>query len=205
MTDRRQFNRTNTSQWSAVQRGVRPHGEKMEMERIVVLGTTGSGKSTFAKRVAKALGAKYVELDALHWHAGWRQAPPEEFRENLSLTLEQPAWVVDGNYLSARDLIWPRATLIVWLDYGFARVFARLFRRSIRRLLNRELLFNGNRESARTLFLSRDSLFLWAIESHPQLSKQIPAALREYPHIHSQVFRHPSEAESFLRHLEHAD
>jgi len=47
------------------------------MQRINVVGTSGSGKTTVARRAAEALGVPFVELDALHWEPGWQEAPDE--------------------------------------------------------------------------------------------------------------------------------
>lgn len=175
------------------------------LERIVVLGTSGSGKSHFATRAAEALGSRHVELDALHWRPGWAQAPRDEFRRQVAEIVAEPNWVLDGNYLAGRDLVWPRATAVIWLRYPFPRVFVRLLRRSIRRLVTGERVCNGNRESFRSLFLSRDSLFVWAIRSHPELATQIPDALREYPHLETHVFDGPRETEGFLGSLRRMD
>ena len=66
--------------------------------RIVVIGTTGSGKSALATRLARSLGAPFVELDALHWEPAWTAATPEAFRARAEEATRGPAWVVAGNY-----------------------------------------------------------------------------------------------------------
>src|SRR5687768_1581665 len=127
----------------------------MRQFRINVTGTTGSGKTTMARNLALKLGVPHVELDALHWDPNWTEASNEVFRERTSTALSCDEWVVDGNYSAVRDIVWSRANLIVWLDYSLPVILAQLWRRSMRRLLSQEELWNGNRESFRTLFLSR--------------------------------------------------
>ncbi len=100
------------------------------VRRIAVIGTSGSGKTTTARTLAGRLRLLHVELDALHWDAGWSMAPLAVFRERVAQALAGDAWVVDGNYGKVRDLIWPRAELLVWLDYGLPIIFWRLLWRS---------------------------------------------------------------------------
>src|SRR5437870_1299209 len=126
--------------------------------RIVVVGTTGSGKTTTAGRMAEIVGAPHVELDALHWEADWTEADTETFRRRIVEATAGERWVVDGNYAKGRDLVWPRAEMIVWLDYSIVRIFRHLFFRTTRRIVTQEELWAGNRERFRTGFMSRESL-----------------------------------------------
>ena len=84
-------------------------------------------------------------------------------------------WVMDGNYSAVRDLVWGRATAVVWLNYPFRVVLWRCLSRTIRRAITREELFSGNRESFRMSFLSRDSIILWAITSHRRVRRGVPS------------------------------
>lgn len=135
------------------------------MRRIVVVGTSGSGKTALARRLAGRLSCPYIELDALHWRPNWTEAPVEEFRERVRRAVDGDAWVVDGNYGVVRDIVWPRADTLVWLDYPLGVILWRLLRRSVQRLMTRQELWAGNREDLR-LLLSRDSIFLWALRTY---------------------------------------
>ena len=101
-----------------------------DLSRVVVVGTSCSGKTTLARRLAGILGAQHVELDALYWGREW--TPRLDFPKAVSAAVQQERWVIDGNYSAVRDLIWRRCTAIVWLDYSFARVFSRALRRTAR-------------------------------------------------------------------------
>ncbi len=174
-----------------------------DLRRTVVVGTTGSGKSTTAARLATALGLPYVELDAINWQPNWiglNETDVPLFRSRVEEAVRGDAWVVDGNYGIARDLIWPKATAVVWLDYSFGLVFWRLLRRTLRRSLRREVLWAGNRESLRRS-LSRDSILLWALKTHWRRRRSLRRRLSEPEQAHLRLFhmQRPSGAERWLR------
>lgn len=171
------------------------------MQRIIVTGSTGAGKSTLAGKLARRLGAPYVELDALYWGPGWTAASPELFRTHVDAALPPDSgWIVDGHYRAVWDLIWTRADTLVWLDYPLPLVFWRLFLRSIRRGVRHEHLFNGNYEELWTHFFTRKSLFLWLLESHGRRSREYHEALAlpEYAHLTLHRFRWPRQTQAWL-------
>ena len=132
----------------------------------MVVGTSCSGKTTLARRIAEARDMPHVELDALHWGPDWSERPLEEFRESLRARLDSERWVVDGNYSEVRDIVLSRATHAIWLNYSFSVVFWRALSRTSRRVVSGEEVFSGNRETFRTGFLSRDSIPWWVIRTH---------------------------------------
>ena len=164
--------------------------------RIVVLGTTGSGKSTLARELARRLDAAYVELDAFRHGPNWQETPDDVFRQRARDAVSGDAWVVDGNYTLARGIIWRRATTIVWLDYPFPLIFWRLFRRTLLRGILRTRLWNDNREDLWRHFLTKDSLFYWAVKTHWRRRKTLPAAFALPEHAHLQVIRLRSAQET---------
>ena len=180
-------------------------GLVMREFRINVTGTTGSGKTTMGRNLAQRLGVPHVELDALHWDPNWTEAPNEVFRERTSKALAGDEWVVDGNYSAVRDIVWTKANIVVWLDYSLPVIMARLWRRSIRRLRSQEELWNGNRETFRNLFLSRDSLFLWALQTYQKRRRDYPVLFNMPQHAHLTVvhLKSPREAVEWLSRVSH--
>src|SRR5579859_8182423 len=108
--------------------------------RIVVVGTSGSGKTTMASTIARFLGIPHVELDALHWGPRWTEAPLGVFRERVDQALSHEAWTVDGNYSKVRDIVWRRADTVVWLDYPLWLIMQRLALRTAGRIISRQEL-----------------------------------------------------------------
>lgn len=154
------------------------------MQRIVVIGTTGSGKTTMGNAIAQRLALPHVELDALNWGPSWTEVPRDIFRDRVAQAVSGGAWVVDGNYSKARNLVWSRATTIVWLDFSLPVILWRLLRRTIARTLTQEELWSGNRERIRTAFLSRDSLFIWALQTYRRRRRSYPILLSQPEHAH---------------------
>ena len=137
------------------------------MRRIVVIGTTGSGKSTLAERLAAQTGLRVIELDALFWGRDWQPVPLDLFRHRVERETKDDGWIVVGNYGQVRDLVWPNADTLIWLDLPLPLVMWRLVRRTVQRAATRtELWGTGNRESFRNAFLSRQSILLYAMKIH---------------------------------------
>ena len=86
------------------------------MQRILVIGSPGAGKSTLAARLAARLGLPLIHLDREYFGAGWTTPNKPEWREHVKALAARPAWVMEGNYASTFDLRVPRATAIIWLD-----------------------------------------------------------------------------------------
>lgn len=172
--------------------------------RAAVIGTTGSGKTTFARTLARIIGAQHIELDALHWGPDWTPQPEEAFSAQVIRGAAAARWVSDGNYHArTRDVIWARADTIVWLDYSMPRILWQLLRRTIGRVVSREELWHGNRETVRKAFFSTESLFVWAFKSHWRHRREYTQRLQapEYAHLRVLRVRTPAEALRFLESL----
>jgi len=137
------------------------------MKRIVVIGTTGSGKSRLAEELSQRTGLRIIELDALYWGSDWQGVPLELFRHRVEREIRDGGWIVVGNYGQVRDLVWPAADTLIWLDLPFPLVMSRLVRRTVRRAVTKQNLWGtGNTESLVRSFFSRQSILWWAVKTH---------------------------------------
>ena len=174
-------------------------------KRVVVVGVTSSGKSTLAETLAKRFGMDYIELDALNWEPNWQSAPLEVFRARVEKATRAARWVVAGNYRSARDLIWPKAELVIWLDYPLLIVLGQLTRRNFKRWWTQELLWGTNREPLWTHFKlwSKESLYHWLFKTYWRRKREYPELLCQPEHQHLKLIRfmHPRETAEWLQRL----
>jgi adenylate kinase family enzyme len=141
-----------------------------------------------AKRIGNILGHPHIELDAIYWQPNWNPRSHEEFREIVCQTLTGDRWVVDGNYSVVRDIVWSRATTLIWLNYSFHTVFSRALKRTLRRAWDKEILFSGNRESFKNSFLSTDSILLWVLKTYGKQRKTYPHIFKEDRYLHLDIF-----------------
>jgi adenylate kinase family enzyme len=88
------------------------------MQRVLVMGSSGSGKSTFARRLSEIAGIPFVSLDALYWKPGWVPSDNTEFGQRVAEVVRQPQWVIDGNYTSsgAGELRREISDTVIWFD-----------------------------------------------------------------------------------------
>jgi adenylate kinase family enzyme len=174
-------------------------------KRMVVIGTTSSGKSTLAKQIADTFGLDFIELDALYWEPNWKAAETDTFRERVEHATEAEKWIVAGNYSKVRDIVWSRAEAVIWLDYPFPIVFWRMLIRTIRRGVTQEELWNGNREKFwwHLKLWSDDSLFKWLFKTYWRRKRETPILLSQLENTHLKAihFKHPREAQKWLEEI----
>jgi hypothetical protein len=137
-----------------------------------------------------------VELDRLHWGAGWTPATAEELRGRVEKAIAGDGWVADGNYMGKiGTTVLERADVVVWLDPPLRTILRRLWSRTLRRIRTRDQLWGGNVESWRGAFLSRDSIFWWAVKMHVRRRRAWP---RRLAHLDVVRLRSPADAERWL-------
>jgi len=175
------------------------------VRRVVIIGNTGSGKSTLGNALAAKLGVPYADSDDLFWLPDWQEVPNDDFRAALDAATRGDGWVLVGNYLSrATDITWPRADTIVWLDLPLPLVMYRSVRRTTKRALTKEVVCNGNTEKLLFLLPERFSgevpLWQYAMRHHKVHRPIIEAMLAE-PGVTADVHRLRSRAEvqAFVR------
>ncbi|MDH4981632.1 adenylate kinase [Hyphomicrobium sp. D-2] len=104
------------------------------MQRILVIGCPGAGKSTASRRMAKALDLPLVHLDRHYWQAGWEPTSPELWRDKVRQLVAAPRWIIDGNYTGTLDLRLASADTVLHLDFSTALCISRVLRRTLRNL-----------------------------------------------------------------------
>jgi energy-coupling factor transporter ATP-binding protein EcfA2 len=128
--------------------------------RVLIAGSTGAGKSTLARAVARQLKIDYFEIDALYHGPDW--IPQPSFESSVDARIATSAWVTEWQYSSVQSRLADRADLMVWLDLPRQTVMRSVIRRTIRRSLSGAQLWNGNQEPAlRTILTDHDHIIRW--------------------------------------------
>ena len=104
------------------------------VRRILVVGATGSGKTTLARRLSTLTKIPHLELDLVRYERGWQETPLADFCGRVASIADGDSWIIDGNYAAVREPTWRRAQLVVWLDYPISIILVRLIWRTIRRI-----------------------------------------------------------------------
>lgn len=174
------------------------------MKRVVVVGTSGSGKTALAVALARLLGVPHLEMDSIFHRGGWGATPKKVFQEEVITFASEPGWVADGNYTShgTRDFLWPRADTFVWLDLPRRVVMKRVILRTLRRVATREELWSGVTEPWTNLY-SMDpgrNIMLWAWKTFDHNRSKYERCLEDGSWDHAVVHRLRSrhDVDSFL-------
>lgn len=176
------------------------------MKFINIIGTTGSGKSTFARQLAQKQQLQYIELDNLLWLDDWQESTNEALFLKLKNAIENAAtgWVIDGLYTRTIPMMMEKVDTVIWLDYSFHINLYRLTKRTFGRVISRKKLWedSNNRESLK-LMLSKESIFIWLIKSYPKNRKKYLALMQnpDYQHIRFIRLTSPQQAEKFLEQI----
>jgi adenylate kinase family enzyme len=177
----------------------------LRVNRINVVGSSGSGKTTVAIDIAEALDIPHLELDSIHHLPNWEPIDTELFRSKVTEFVSGEQWVVDGNYSKVRDLVWKRADTVVFLDLPRWRVMSRLVPRTLGRMITRRELWNGNRERFSNL-LSTDpekNLLVWSWTRHRLQMERFERAEVDprWTHIAFTRLKTPKQIRQFLDEL----
>ena len=136
--------------------------------RIAIAGGSGAGKTTLARELARRIDGVFVEVDAIQHKADWIKATVGDVSIGIHAALDgQARWVIDSICEGeVGDFISSVADIIVWLDLPLAVKLRRLLQRSWRRVRGRELLWNGNVETWRDVFVGRDAVLVRPLLTH---------------------------------------
>jgi energy-coupling factor transporter ATP-binding protein EcfA2 len=171
-------------------------------QRILILGRTGSGKTTLARELSAAIGVSHVELDALYFGTNFSTVPLSMLRDRTSAAIAGDRWVTDGNKSAVRDLCWPRADSIIWLDYPLVVSLWRLGKRALWRtsVLKAQAAGTDGDVGLSKQFLLAAKGVLTALRSHAGQRREYPRMLadRENQHLAVVRFRSPRATRRWL-------
>jgi adenylate kinase family enzyme len=162
------------------------------MERVLIIGNCGAGKSTFARELAKQVKLPVIHLDSEYWKPGWIPMSDEEFDSYILGVLKQPRWIIDGNYKRTLPLRMKYADTIIFLDYPrWLSLFRAVRRFVLAKTQQRSELQHGNPERLRWKFLK------WIITYPRKRTLQtIQDLLRQDQQLY--ILKSPQSANTFI-------
>ena len=170
------------------------------MHRVLVIGQSGSGKSTVSRLLAERLDVPHIELDALFHGPRWE--PRESFVADVDAATSADRWVVDGNYSLVRELLWSRADTLVWLDLPRTTTLRRAVARTARRVVTRVELWNGNRERLHTVLRASHPIrHTWRTQPGRRLENERRLADPAWSHLEVVRLRSPQDVRHWLSRL----
>ena len=135
--------------------------------KIIITGTSCTGKTTLGKQLSKELSIVQIDLDDVHFLPNWVEKEDEQFIKEINdLVDELNEWIVSGSYQTVlKDTLWEKASVIVWLDYPLTLILRRCFIRTFRRIFYKEMCCGENYESfSRMLF--EENMFIWIFKTY---------------------------------------
>ncbi|GAB3432445.1 P-loop NTPase family protein [Flindersiella endophytica] len=103
------------------------------MERVLVVGCCGGGKSYVARAIGQLTGAPVTHLDAMYYDDEWNTAPMDDFADAQRELVARPRWVIDGNYNSTLEIRLRACDTVVFVDVPTRSCLWGIFSRHVRR------------------------------------------------------------------------
>ncbi len=167
-----------------------------------IVGTSGSGKSTLARYLEKRFRLNHIELDQFSFGPHWEVRPVEDFVRDVEQEISKGPWVICGNYKEILSLALKDVDHLIWLDYGFFRIFWQVLKRTLRRLIKKEQCCGGNQETWHQQFLTKYSIFVWIFMTYRKNRRRFQSISKYSPydhHVHR--FTSPKDLDQFLKTL----
>jgi hypothetical protein len=175
-------------------------------KRFAIIGVPGTGKTTFARKMARQFGLPHIELDEIYWGPNWQPISRELFHQRLQKIADQNRdWIIDGSFPEDRDVVWKTGVILVWLDYSLPRVFWQMVGRVLHRFLRHEPLYGGNRATLRTgmwdLIAPLKCRFLKGSHHRPTIEHFFNDP--QFAHLERVRLLTPTDADAYLVSLQH--
>lgn len=169
------------------------------MERVLIIGNAGSGKTTFAKQLAEKRCLPLVHLDKLYWRGNWEHLSRDEFDAALQTELEKPQWIIDGNFNRTLPHRLKYCDTVFFFDLPAIICVAGITKRILSNYGKSREDMGGN--CTEYFDTQKISLYRNVLTFRKQHRKDYYALLSKTENINIIVFRNRQQAKTFLRSL----
>ena len=169
----------------------------MDFSRVCVIGSAGSGKTTFTKTFGNLLGRDVTHLDKILWGENWTELTVDEQKANLAPVVAQENWIIDGLWPKTLEMRYSKATLVIFLDYTRILCAWRAFTRALKHKgKQRDDLALGCVEKV------NPSFYKYILTFNKHSLPKIKAMQQSYPNVPVVSFKNPKQTQAFLTQLE---
>lgn len=106
--------------------------KRNNLQKILVIGCCGAGKSTFSKKLQAILNLEITHLDQHYHKPNWEETEQDEWEKIVNSLVQKPSWIMDGNYKGTFDVRFQYADTIIYLDYSTIKCFWRVIKRIVK-------------------------------------------------------------------------
>ena len=100
-----------------------------KMQKVLIIGCCGAGKSTFSKKLQSILNVELIHLDRYYHKPNWEEPKKEEWERIVNNLIKKPSWIMDGTYIESLDIRIEKCDTLIYLDYSILKCFFRVVKR----------------------------------------------------------------------------
>lgn len=161
------------------------------MQKIIVIGCPGSGKSTFSRVLHNITGLPLFHLDQMYWNEDKTTVEKSVFLKRLQDAMVQSAWIIDGNYGSTMEMRMEACDTVIFLDYPVEVCLSGIQAR--RGKMRSDMPWVSSEE---------DAEFMAFIQNYREESRpKVMELLRKYAHKDIYIFTDRGKGDAFLKSL----
>ena len=173
------------------------------MNRVMIIGGSGSGKSTVARRLGNLTALPVIHIDQIFWQPGWQERPEAERHALLQAAVATEQWIIDGNYSSTFEMRAGRADTVIFLDISTPRRIARVLWRTARYFgRSRPDITEGCPERLDATYYDFVVNWVGGYRRRGARARAIAFLDRVRSHCTVHHLRSPSEVRHFLEHVD---
>ena len=169
------------------------------LQRVLLIGNAGAGKTTFAKKLAQKLCLPLIHLDSLYWCGDWDHLSRNEFDSALQRELEKPQWIIDGNFNRTIPHRLQYCDTVFYFDFPTITCLAGITTRTLTNLGKVRSDMGGN--CIEHFDVHKISLYRNALTFNKQHRKAYTELLRHADGVNVIIFKNRRQAKAFLENI----